>query len=294
MTTYDDLLDRLDNEWLYPPQAQPVVLHASGATAAGTKTVTVDTSLMTPEEEVLLGPGAIIENIETHELMYLESYTAPDLTVRRGQLGTADQDITDGDTLRVNPNFPRSSCLKALGDVTVDCSPPLWVQKDDTVTIPTTGYADAPADMLGLLGAQYQHNNRWWEPQIQFFRSFPAAGTNKALFIGGHSGKTVYLTYKAAPTRPTSGSDALPRDDWEKLLIVGAVAELVGSVDIDQLTAEFITAKLEIENVPVGTGVSLRSALSRHYRNLLTQAKRRQARETDGGGIRVTVNGKYV
>lgn len=293
MSTYDDLMDRTYREWLTPPGKEPVLASVDGAHDNSTQTISLDTAWLAVEEERLLGPGTLIENTATQEIMRVESYSSGSATVTRGVQGTDPTAMTDGDEIKVDPDISRATLFAAIGDVVEDCSPPLWTKEDTTVIIPSTGYAEAPADFGGVIDAQYQANNRWWEPEIDARTSFPASDTGKALFIGGHAGKTVYLSYRAWVTRPNASTESLPDESWQRLLMIGAVAQIVGTVDLDALTSEYIAARLADEGVQVGSGLRLRSALMRYYEYLLEQAKARLRVEVPGG-MKVTVNGKYV
>ena len=46
-------------------------------------------------------------------------------------------------------------------------------------------------------------------------------------------------------------TDCLISDEYEQIVMVGAVADIVGATDIDASTQEFITEKLAAESYPV-------------------------------------------
>ena len=104
--------------------------------------------------------------------------------------------------------------------------------------------------------------------------------TNTAVqFYNTSTGKTVHLVVKRRFVRPTDetvdlATDCLLDDEtYHQIVMVGAVADIMGATDIDASTQEFITEKLAAENYPVGSGERLRNALLRLRSLLIDEAR---------------------
>jgi hypothetical protein len=65
----------------------------------------------------------------------------------------------------------------------------------------------------------------------------------------------------------------LIEDEYEQIVMVGAVADIVGATDIDATTQEFITERLAAESYPIGSGERLRNALLRLRSLLIDEAR---------------------
>ena len=92
------------------------------------------------------------------------------------------------------------------------------------------------------------------------------------------NGKTVHLVVKRKFVRPTDESSdiesvCLVAAEYEQIVMVGAVADIMGATDVDASTQEFITEKLAAESYPVGSGERLRNALLRLRSLLIDEAR---------------------
>ena len=68
-------------------------------------------------------------------------------------------------------------------------------------------------------------------------------------------------------------TDCLLIDEYHQIVMIGAVADIVGATDIDATTQEFITERLAAESYPVGSGERLRNALLRLRSLLIDEAR---------------------
>jgi hypothetical protein len=89
----------------------------------------------------------------------------------------------------------------------------------------------------------------------------------------------VYLVVKRRFVRPTDETVdlntfcLLDDETYHQIVMVGAVADIMGSTDIDASTQEFITEKLAAESYPIGSGERLRNALLRLRSLLIDEAR---------------------
>ena len=123
MTTIADVIERVYRDYLWPPDEQPArfAVGANDITATAT-TLPVLTTLLSPEEESLIGPGTLIEVVSAvtgGELMLIEAVTgspATSLTVVRKMFLTAGVAHLENDFIYLAPGFPRSKVYDAVAD----------------------------------------------------------------------------------------------------------------------------------------------------------------------------------
>ncbi len=273
MATIADVIERVYRDYLLPPGEQPTrfVVNTGGITDSATS-LPVLTTLLSPEEIDLIGAGTLIEVVSVTtggELMLIEAATGDpptSLTVRRGMFGTTAAAHVITDFVFLAPDFPRQTVFDAVADTIEGLWPQLW-----TATVEET-YADntpveLPAACEEILEVRVNSGNRWvlidgWE----LLTEYPLASTEKAIqFMGGGSGQSIHVKYRAAPVRPTAETDVLAdlfvSVAWVKAVAVGAAAQVVANEDIDRATIEFITQTLASEGFPVGAGADLRNSL---------------------------------
>ena len=242
--------------------------------------LTYEAGLFSSEEDNLLGNGALIEIDQEIMLVTAANTSTRTLTVSRGYAGTDAASHTDGANLFINPTFPRKSVFDAVADNIVRLYPSLYNVTTTNVTSTST-YAEVPASTVEVLTSYVQNasGEQYTSAGIELLRDFPPSTTNTAVqFFNTSNGKTVHLVVKRKFVRPTSetvdlATDCLISDEYEQIVMVGAVADIVGATDIDASTQEFITEKLAAESYPVGSGERLRNALLRLRSLLIDEAR---------------------
>ena len=152
-----------------------------------------------------------------------------------------------------------------------------------TTTNVTSGstFAEVPATTVEILTSYVQNasGEQYTSAGIELLKNFPPSSTNTAVqFYNTSSGKTVNLVVKRKFVRPTAETDDLAtacllEDEYEQIVMVGAVADIMGATDVDASTQEFITEKLAAESYPVGSGERLRNALLRLRSLLIDEAR---------------------
>ena len=281
MAAVSTLVDRIYRDFLNKPDDLSAFSRLDGAMSDTTgTTLTYESGLFSSEEENLLGNGALVEVDQELMLVTAANTSTRTLTVSRGYAGTTAATHADATNIFINPTFPRKSVFDAVADNIVRLYPSLYNVTTTNVTSNST-YAEVPASTVEVLTSYVQNasGEQYTSAGIELLRDFPPSTTNTAVqFYNTSNGKTVHLVVKRKFVRPTSetvdlATDCLISDEYEQIVMVGAVADIVGATDIDATTQEFITEKLAAENYPVGSGERLRNALLRLRSLLIDEAR---------------------
>lgn len=276
MSTVEHLANRVQRDWLHAPDDQPVIVLLSGDVAADSATLPFDNSSLAPDEEYLFAPGVLAE--VGRELVRIRSATSTILTVTRGVNGTEAVAHLAGAEITLTPTFSHAAVTEAVKDQVVALYPRLHQVATTEVTA-DSGYVEVPAEVItidsfsALVGSRYQPRN------VSLLRNFPASSTGKAIqFHGVASGTSGYLTYRARFGRPgaddTELADLGVEPEWERIVAVGAAAQVVAGRDLDALTAEYITEQLEREALPSDAPQRIRNGLLTLYNIWLEDASR--------------------
>jgi len=280
MAAVSTLVDRIYRDFLNKPDDLAAFSRLDGAMTDSDTSLTYEDGLFSVEEENLLEAGALVEIDQELMLVTDANPSTRVLTVSRGYAGTTAAAHSDKDNIFLNPTFPRKSVFDAVADNIVRLYPSLYNVTTTNVTSTST-YAEVPASTVEVLTSYVQNasGEQYTSAGIELLRDFPPSTTNTAVqFYNTSNGKTVHLVIKRKFVRPTSetvdlATDCLISDEYEQIVMVGAVADIVGATDIDATTQEFITEKLAQENYPVGSGERLRNALLRLRSLLIDEAR---------------------
>ena len=281
MAAVSTLVDRIYRDFLNKPDDLSAFSRLDGAMSDTTGTSLVyESGLFSSEEENLLGNGALVEVDQELMLVTAANTSTRTLTVSRGYGGTTAATHADQTNVFINPTFPRKSVFDAVADNIVRLYPSLYNVTTTNVTSNST-YQEVPASTVEVLTSYVQNasGEQYTSAGIQLLRDFPPSSTNTAVqFFNTSNGKTVHLVVKRKFVRPTSetvdlATDCLISDEYEQIVMVGAVADIVGATDVDASTQEFITEKLAAESYPVGSGERLRNALLRLRSLLIDEAR---------------------
>ena len=281
MAAVSTLVDRIYRDFLNKPDDLSAFSRLDGAMSDTTgTTLTYESGLFSSEEENLLGNGALVEVDQELMLVTAANTSTRTLTVSRGYAGTAKDTHLDETNIFINPTFPRKSVFDAVSDNIVRLYPSLYNVTTTNVVANTT-YQEVPASTVEVLTSYVQNatGNQYTSAGIELLRDFPPSSTNTAVqFFNTSNGKTVHLVVKRKFVRPTDETSdietvCLVSPEYEQIVMVGAVADIVGATDIDASTQEFITEKLAAESYPVGSGERLRNALLRLRSLLIDEAR---------------------
>ena len=251
MAAVSTLVDRIYRDFLNKPDDLAAFSRLDGALTDSATSLTYEAGLFSSEEENLLGNGALVEVNQEIMLVTAANTSTRTLTVSRGYAGTTAATHADSDNLYINPTFPRKSVFDAVADNIVRLYPSLYnVTTTDVVASST--YAEVPASTVEVLTSYVQNasGEQYTSAGIELLRDFPPSSTNTAVqFYNTSNGKTVHLVVKRKFVRPTSetvdlATDCLISDEYEQIVMVGAVADIVGATDIDATTQEFINREI--------------------------------------------------
>jgi hypothetical protein len=281
MAAVSTLVDRIYRDFLNKPDDLSAFSRLDGAISSTTSTsVVYESGLFSSEEENLLGSGALIEIGQELMLVTAANTSTRTLTVSRGYAGTTATTHADETNIFINPTFPRKSVYDAVSDNISRLYPSLYNVTTTNVTSNST-YQEVPASTVEVLTSYVQNatGNQYTSAGIELLRDFPPSSTNTAVqFFNTSNGKTVHLVVKRKFVRPTDETSdiesvCLVAAEYEQIVMVGAVADIIGATDIDASTQEFITEKLAAESYPVGSGERLRNALLRLRSLLIDEAR---------------------
>ena len=281
MAAVSTLVDRIYRDFLNKPDDLSAFSRLDGAMSDTTgTTLTYESGLFSSEEENLLGNGALVEVDQELMLVTAANTSTRTLTISRGYAGTTAATHADKANIFINPTFPRKSVFDAVSDNIVRLYPSLYNVTTTNVVANTT-YQEVPASTVEVLTSYVQNasGNQYTSAGIELLRDFPPSSTNTAVqFYNTTNGKTVHLVVKRKFVRPTDETSDLETvcliaPEYEQIIMVGAVADIMGATDIDASTQEFITEKLAAESYPVGSGERLRNALLRLRSLLIDEAR---------------------
>ena len=280
MAAVSTLVDRIYRDFLNKPDDLSAFSRLDGAINNSVTSLTYESGLFSSEEENLLGNGALVEVDQEIMLVTAANTSTRTLTVARGYSGTTAASHDDKANIFINPTFPRKSVFDAVSDNIVRLYPTLYNVTTITTTANST-YQEVAASTVEVLSSYVQNasGEQYTSAGIELLKNFPPSTTNTAVqFYNTSNGKTVYLVVKRKFVRPSAETDDLStacllEDEYQQIVMVGAVADIVGATDVDASTQEFITEKLAAENYPVGSGERLRNALLRLRSLLIDEAR---------------------
>ena len=280
MAAVSTLVDRIYRDFLNKPDDLSAFSRLDGAINNSVTSLTYESGLFSSEEENLLGNGALVEVDQEIMLVTAANTSTRTLTVARGYSGTTAASHEDKANIFINPTFPRKSVFDAVSDNIVRLYPTLYNVTTITTTANST-YQEVAASTVEVLSSFVQNasGEQYTSAGIELLKNFPPSSTNTAVqFYNTSNGKTVYLVVKRKFVRPSAETDDLStacllEDEYQQIVMVGAVADIVGATDVDASTQEFITEKLAAENYPVGSGERLRNALLRLRSLLIDEAR---------------------
>lgn len=304
MSTTGGLMDRAFREFLTPPDEQPARFTLAAAITDTTATsFTVDTTLLSAEEENLFAPGTVVEL--GRELIQLGAYdenTNICSSCIRGLNNTTKATHLIGAQGLLAPKFSRQAVFDVVADEVELLYPDLSrVGETGSLTISDTTYTEIPAAVIKPMYVHARPNgsdsdSQWGEyTAIEFRDHFPPSSTGKAMYVSGLCGTaTGYLVYRGRFTRPTDEDTDLVatcglEDEWERIVLLGAVAYLVAGKDLSPIEQQFLSEQLANQGFPVGSAARVWSALRAFRQDLLEKAMKAQR-----GRERTTVTRRRV
>lgn len=278
MTTVGELVDRVYRDYLEPSDDQAVIAHIDGVHLVSDTTVTYADSTLAPDEEDLLAPGVLVEvGLEQMRVTDVDPAAGTAIVVR-GVNGTEAAAIEDGAEIRVAPLYSRRTVFDAVADNIVGLYPDLTTTARATVTAASSP-VEVSADIVSLGSARRMSGAAVIPVGVELLRDWAPSSTGSAVaFSGVPSGVSVYLTYESRFPRPESEADVVGDlgvdAAWERIVVVGAAAQVVAGRDLDPLSQEYVVEALEREGLPVGSGQRVRNGLLQLHQSYLQQARK--------------------
>lgn len=275
MSTVAALMDRTLRELLHPPDDTPVQTTLNGALTNVATTVPYNGTVLSPDEEELLAPGVIVEVDLEQMVITAADHTANSLTVRRGANGTTAVAHNSDAVMTVAPALSRVALFNAIADNVIALYPRLYRVLTTAVTFSMSTPFEAPAGTVALVGGRYLSGGRYHPVGVSLLQGYGSVASSQAVLA--EASGAGYLTYRAKFTRPTSEADDLQTlgvdESWERILMVGAAAQMLSVRELDAVNVEFVTEAMRSEGFPVGSATRLRESLLRYHALLLDQAR---------------------
>jgi len=277
VSTAGQIIDRVYREYLYRPDDQPVRTTITADVAVSDPSFSYVEAGLTTEEVGLFTVGTLVE--VNQELMRITGVSSNLLNVVRGESGTTAAAHSASSTLYVAPEFPRRVVADAVSDSIVDLYPDLW-HTESVIESLGRDWIEVPAATTGVLSAMIQYGDVWLDAGVRFLHNFPDSRTNQAVQVEGWTSGRVMLELIQKFTRPASEATVISdiEEDWEQLVVVGAVVNILSATDVDAHRQDYMTETFQAQGYPVGSGERLSRAAIRLYEYKLDKAKRELAR----------------
>jgi hypothetical protein len=265
-----DVVDRVFRDHLYAADDQPVRVRLAGAVDAAVPDWTLDLTLIPVDVVAAIAPGVLIEADREQALILA---VADDVvTVARGVNGTDPAAHADGALVNIAPAFGRQQVFDAVADNVVALYPTLWAVKTEAVTV-AHPYTEVPADTLNIVAFRAIYSvSHAFEAPARLITAFPDSSTGKAAVIDATAGQAGTIVYRGSFDRPTTDADDLElagvRPGWERIVRVGAAAQLLFGRDTEPITQEVVTEQMQAESLPITTHGRIAARLL-EYRDLL-------------------------
>jgi len=268
--TVADIIERLNLQWLTPPDGQDMLVQlGADIVDVDQTTVTLGTFLI-PEDEALLRQGSLIE-VE-QEMMRVLSYDTVNtaVTVTRGVYGTTKVAHIAPQLMTLNPSFPRSTVFEAVADNIIQLYPKLYTTSSANL-VPVNGLvASIENEAVEVIEVWQGDFASTVDVKARIVDFHPAVGGRSVIL--NRSIGTFWVRYKKRMSKATAETDTLEDlgvdERWVNIVMAGAAADLMAGRDIEASHTEWVKSVLEAESIRVGTRMSIGAGL-RQYRGML-------------------------
>lgn len=278
-TTVGDLIDRTLRTYLEPPDHQPAFTFLSAGIAAGASSLVLDEFLI-PEDEELVRAGSILEaGSELFLVSAYDEFTRTCTLDPTEKFGTTAAAHAAGTRVKLSPPYSRQSIFEAIADNIIGLYPDLY--SVNTANVAPIGNVAALDDNLAVEVISILGPNGLWAYDGEIVDFHPLTGT-RSVVLNVTTGDA-WVKYRRRFGSATAETDSLsslgvdPR--WERIVMVGACADLLVGRDLPRSETSWVGQALEAENIPVGTRTSLTGALSTYRDQLIRIAKKEMRAE---------------
>lgn len=255
MATVLEVAERAARDYLHPGDDQPVVVRFAEPADEQAQTWALSSTTLAPDELNAFAPGVVLETADGERALIEDVNFEPlVVTVVRGYGSTEAKAQAVGDVVTASPMFSRRGLIDAVKDEVVALYPSLWFNATAQIT---TGYdpIPVPREVVTPTRLLVQYGTSFSDVQFDYMDNFPPSETGKAIILRRPlDGYQAFFTYRSKFRRPAS-DDALLKDsgvepEWERIVAVGAAAQVVAGRDTEQLSTEYVTQALEREFTP--------------------------------------------
>lgn len=287
MSLMRELVDRVYRDYLHAGDDQPARVRLAEAVDVDDPTVMLDMGLLPIDAQQVIAPGVVVEfGLER----VLIADVADDFTVTmvRGVDSTEPAAHDAGALGVVSPAYSRQSVFDAVADNIVDLYPTVWGDGAADVSV-VQGVTEVPADVGHITMFRGSYSGGYFTADARLITAFAAASTGVGAVIDAPSGTAGVILYRSRFLRPYDEDIDLEtlgvRPEWERIVVVGAAAQLLSGRDAESITQEFVDEQLQAESLPPTTPGRVAARLTAYHEHLLERAGRRLTAE-QGKAIR--------
>ena len=279
-TTLKQLLGRIETKYLEPVTEETAAAPLVSDINSSETTFRITPAVLSPDELSYIGPGKLLE-LES-EIVRVISFNQIllEAEVIRGVRNTDAVPHLAADTdVRIPTRFPRDETYSALRSAIEALWQPLFVQKEEFITLDSSGFLQLPLSTVRIISVQYESQvDGWRKIQATLLNPHPYDTAVAAVQVAKnpYGSALALVKYGVKVTVPPLVTDEifdLPAK-WERIVLADAAAELLSGVDIDALTQEFLTQQLRLERFPVRSGSTINRALVQYREYLVELAER--------------------
>ena len=293
MSTVGALIDRIFLEFLHPLDDFPSHVPLKTTITDSDTSVVYEDGYLTVEEEDLLDTGGKFQL--GRELMMASAIntTTQTLTVpatNRGILGTAAAAATAGAFIYIDPPYTRQSVYDAVAAAIVALEPDLYQVGSDEIWAAEYGQ-EIEVGAFGVIETLYKDGGTWKRGGGgTIIKDDPDSGTTRSVQLNPPWGQRNLVRYKKAFGTITDEDTTLASigltTEMEYVVMLGAVARVIATVDVKPATQEYISQMIEVQGFPPESGSRLRNNLLA-YQELLIRSISDKMVHRDGVDVEV-------
>jgi hypothetical protein len=235
----------------------------------------IDLDLLSVEEQALVGPGVLLQI--DFEQMIVSDVVNETVTVRRGMRGTDAEEHDAGAEILVAPPYTRDVVFDAVSETIVGMHPPLFAYLHASAVVGANGVTQVPADtVLVQVARRTDNNNPVNLEDLGMWPDEDGIPRRSIRVFGEPAGTPLWIGFRARFRLPTSPGDVLSqlgvKDEWARIVVVGAAAQLVAGKPMSNAWKEYVSAQMRSEAFPAETPNRIRDALVAYHEYLINRA----------------------